>query len=170
MNVSQYKKIFIFGGPAVGKTTFAKKLSYKTGYQLISIDEIMYKNNVKQKETKMKQSLKKKIVGNQTWIVEGSTIGWSDILFKEADLVIVIRSSRFKCLYRIVRRHLKFKEKKFSLYSTVRLCVTIMPEYNKKYIINYPIEAGARNILEVDSTSFTKLHNIFSNEEKNKAN
>lgn len=164
MNISQYKKIFIFGGPAVGKTTFAKKLSDKTGYQLISIDEIMYKNNVKQQETKMKRGLKKKLVGNQTWIVEGSTIGWSDVLFKEADLVIIMRSSRIRCFYRIIKRH--FKEKKFSLFSTLRLCIKIMPEYNKEYIIKYPKKVGARNILEIDSNSFALLENIFKYEEK----
>jgi len=142
----KYNKIYLFGGPGFGKTTIAEKLSADLGYKLISLDEIMFENGHKVEEKTMIRKLKRAIRNESVWLVEGGCLGWSDFLFKEADLVIMLKVSPITALFRILKRYLH--NKKFGFRSTLKLCFKTLPAYFDKKVAEYPYKARAKKVIE----------------------
>lgn len=156
--INKYKKIFIFGGPAVGKTTAAKRISKKYDFPLISLDKIMYDGNKKREESEMSRILKKNLASYKSWVIEGGSIGWSDQLFKESDVVIILEASLPTCLYRIIRRYIK--ERKYTLLSTIIFCLKILPKYYTKSLRHYHNNFHTKNVIKINTNSFDKLNSV----------
>ena len=154
----KYKKIYLYGGPGFGKTTTGLILANKFGYKLISLDAIMYKEGKKISEKLMLEELTSLISHEPCWIVDGSCIGWSDILFKTADLVVIFETPFIVALARIIRRFIK--QTSFSFNSTLKLCLKTLPAYYTKYVVEYPYKAGAKEIIKYDGKSINKLISI----------
>lgn len=151
----KYKKVYLFGGPGFGKTTIGVKLSSIFGYKLISLGTIMYKNGEKIKEKDMVLRLKEEIKNEPMWLVEGGCLGWSDFLFKQADLIIMLKVSLVIALARIIKRYFGYRV--YSFQSTLKLCIRTLPAYYSKNVVEYPYKIGAKNIIEIGSMSFEKI-------------
>lgn len=108
-NIGQ--KIVIVGVSASGKSTFARKLSSKTGLPLVMMDSIMWKPNwtyIGDQETI--QELEKKSSGDR-WIIEGyiNTEARS-FLFEKADTIIYLDYSRITSSLRYIKRWWKHRK------------------------------------------------------------
>jgi adenylate kinase family enzyme len=96
-------KIWIGGGVAHGKSTFAKKLAKETGWALLDLDSIIFKDNCGNRhlESETEMKLREFIKNNQNWIIEGAqkrTFCFQGI--SKADIIIIIKLNKFMALGR----------------------------------------------------------------------
>lgn len=81
------KKVIIIGCPGAGKSTFARKLSAKTGLPLHYLDMIWHKadrTNVTPEEFDTKLS---EIIKNDRWIIDGNYLRTMPMRLENADTV-----------------------------------------------------------------------------------
>lgn len=104
---SNAKRIYIIGGPGVGKTTFGKNLSEVLNIPLYRGDSIAHSPDFQKIYSKKEQKNKlSKIIKKRTWILEG--FYYEDNRMKEAlkkaDLVILLKLSKPTNLIRVYKR------------------------------------------------------------------
>ena len=147
-----YKRILILGAGGSGKTTIGRKIGRIMNIESKSIDDLRYSKDFRIKfsdknaKNKLKSLLKK-----EKWILDGVYV--EDYIFpafKKADLIIVLKSTRLKLIYRIIKREtsIRKKYKNKSLLDLVKLLywsqkykhhnetkyLPIAKRYNKKII------------------------------------
>lgn len=104
------KKIWIFGFSGNGKSTLAKKLSYLLNLKSLSMDQVRFKEESKNFQTKPSsdiiQLVNDFIQENKStgWIIESSSQHTDLILVKEADVIIWLDLPYSQILYRIAKR------------------------------------------------------------------
>jgi adenylate kinase family enzyme len=94
LNIKEKRRISIVGSIAVGKTTYAKKLSKKTGIPVYHIDSIQYDEKLNIKELSQIRSEIDKIENQDQWIIDG--YGPLDMLesrFQKAEEIIFLQRS-----------------------------------------------------------------------------
>lgn len=100
-----YKKILIVGSPGSGKSTLARKISEKTGHELIHLDNEYWSDTwvaTPREEFREKVS---KLVEKDCWIMDGNYSNTFDIRLPAADVVIFLDINRFVCLFSVISRH-----------------------------------------------------------------
>jgi len=106
----EYKRIFITGGIASGKTTLAEKLSKKLKIKNYELDNIAYKRRdvwTKADYSERKKNLDK-IFQRKKWILEGFySTPWVYSIYKKADVVIILKTNKLTSKNRITRRFMK---------------------------------------------------------------
>ena len=104
-------KIHIIGCSGTGKTYLAKKLSNKYNIPHFDLDDIQWDNHSKVYGVKMpidkRDELLKKILNNDSWIVEGVYYAWVLESFELADIIYVLNISPYIYKSRIVLRFFK---------------------------------------------------------------
>jgi|SRR3989338_7933065 len=104
-------RIHICGIYGSGKSTLAKILSKKFNIPFYSLDDIKYKkkySEIRSAGDRIKEV--KKICRSKNWITEGTWSNYAEDAFKKADIIIIMKTSKLLCVYRILTRHL-FREK-----------------------------------------------------------
>jgi len=124
----KYKRIFIFGGTASGKTTLAEKLSTKFKIPYYSIDDFIYKKGWKLKYTDNQRDKKlKQFSSKKKWIIEGVQRGdWILPAVKKADFIIILSLPKYILLTRILTRELKRRFQKHPKKSDLRDTLTLI--------------------------------------------
>lgn len=103
-------RIRIVGGPGSGKSYAGKKLSEAFKIPHFDLDNIFW--HKKDKDYTLKYSEKQRakkfnaIVKKKQWIIEGTGSTWSGPSFEKADMILVLKNSKFLRAYRILRRSL----------------------------------------------------------------
>ncbi len=107
------KRIWILGGGGAGKTTFAKRLSEKTGIPFYTTDHFKYSKNFGKKY--VKKTAKKKlndIIRKRKWIIEGvHKSEWVLPGLEKAELIIFLDVGTVKRTFRSFFRERKEKRK-----------------------------------------------------------
>lgn len=115
MSKYEYKKILILGDAGRGKTTFAEKLSKKTGIQHYSTDDFFWKVKFSEANDKEKsvQEISKVYSQNQ-WIVDGTTRRLIVEGLEKADVIYFLKFNNILYQYYfLILRSLKRKNEKF---------------------------------------------------------
>ncbi|MBT3994695.1 MAG: hypothetical protein HOF01_02760 [Chloroflexi bacterium] len=112
--MTEIRKIFITGGAGVGKTTLGKQLSDRIDVPFIELDDVMWNldENGDAASTEVRKVRVSEIVGQQSWIVEGSYVGPAQDLWRDAELVIFMEASVGIVMWRLFLRHLKAELKR----------------------------------------------------------
>ena len=112
----RYRKIHIVGGPGSGKTYCAKKLEKDTGLKAYDLDRVFWDQSqstyVRASENLRDEKLRK-ILSNDSWIVEGVYYKWLSKSFDDADIIIILNPSVYLRQWRIFKR---FMYRKFILW------------------------------------------------------
>lgn len=101
------ERTLIIGSPGSGKTTFAIKLAKKLNLPLIHLDyyyhqsKFDYYNNLEDWRLKVKE-----LSSEEKWIIDGNYSLDFDIRAKRADCIIFMKCSRYKAVYRVLKRHI----------------------------------------------------------------
>jgi adenylate kinase family enzyme len=101
-------KICIGGGPGAGKTTLSRRLATKPDVPFYELDRLLNRgiDGGEPFEAAATKVLAE-ITANDTWIAEGSYLGWLEPLLIEADLIVFLDVPWRIDSYRIVSRHVK---------------------------------------------------------------
>lgn len=108
-----YKRILIVGAGGSGKTTLGKKIGKILKIESKSIDELRYSKDflIKFSDKKAKDNLNR-LLRKKNWIIDGVYAReYIYPVFKKADIVICLRTSRLKLIYRIIKRDIKERKK-----------------------------------------------------------
>lgn len=105
-------RVHVFGPPCSGKSTFAESLAKWLGVEHIDLDLIATSEGVTsdlqpalawQDRVDYVQRISERDGG---WVTEGTYLGWTDLLFEAADLVVWLDIRRGAAWRRAARRHI----------------------------------------------------------------
>jgi len=105
---SKMQKILVIGCCGSGKSTFSKKLQAVLNLELIHLDQYYHKPDWQEPEKEQWERLVSRLVQKPSWIMDGNYKGTFDIRFKEADTIIYLDYSILKCLWRVIKRIVKY--------------------------------------------------------------
>jgi adenylate kinase family enzyme len=101
-------KVMIIGCGGSGKTTLSKKLHKITGIELFHLDMLFWKPNWVESDKEEWAAVVDDISKRSSWVLDGNYGGTMDIRIQQADTVIFLDVSRWLCLYRVLKRTIKF--------------------------------------------------------------
>lgn len=102
--MKQYKRILIIGSAGSGKTVLSNKLSKKLNIEVIHLDKIYWQANWQRQSDEYCIEKTLDVVKNDEWILDGNYIQTLDIRLEKADLVILLKINRFKCIKSLFER------------------------------------------------------------------
>ena len=103
-----HRKFHILGPAGSGKSYLAAQLSARYGIPTYDLDDIFWDNRadgygVMADPVKRDDALEE-IIGREAWIIEGAYCRWVCRSLEEADVVVLLKTPRWLCEYRILRR------------------------------------------------------------------
>lgn len=107
--MQEIKRIYVTGGPGVGKTTLTNRLAEATGYPIFELDWVLWSNNDEGKRGLAADHVEKigEIAAQPAWIADGSFVGFAQEIWRTADLIIFLNLSLKVMLWRVFWRHVK---------------------------------------------------------------
>lgn len=103
------RRILILGSSGSGKSTFANVLGDKLGMDVIHLDSYFWKPNwTEAPESEWNQTLIH-LLRKESWIMDGNYSNSLKLRLEYADTVIFLDYNRLTCLYRCIKRYLKFR-------------------------------------------------------------
>jgi adenylate kinase family enzyme len=98
------QRILIIGCGGAGKSTLSRKLHAITGIPLIHLDQSYWQPNWVEPDKDDWTRTVTELIQAPSWIIDGNYGGTMDIRIQRADTIIFMDASRWKCLFRIVKR------------------------------------------------------------------
>jgi adenylate kinase family enzyme len=130
------KKIHIIGGPGSGKTFVAKTISEKFGIPHLDLDDIFWDKTSGYGNKADEQSRNEKLerfLDQSSWVVEGVYYQWLGESFDQADIIVILRTSRWLRHWRIIRRFVQRKlGLEYSKSESLRSLVDLL-KYNHSF-------------------------------------
>jgi len=99
----------ILGSSGSGKSTMAQRLGECTGLPVVHLDSISWQPGwVEAPKDEFAEKLRE-IVRGEAWIIDGNYRKWAlNARLERADTVIFLDFSRYTCLFRAIRRWIKY--------------------------------------------------------------
>ena len=106
-------KIAIIGHSGSGKSTLAQKLSKKYELPVLHFDAVQFRPNWEIRPQPSKEIMTKTFLDlHASWVIDGN---YSKLYYQrrmeEADVIVVLLFNRWRCLWQVTRRYLKYKDK-----------------------------------------------------------
>ena len=98
------RRVMVVGGCGAGKSTFAKKLSAKTGLPLTHLDCLGWRGNWEKVPREEFDRLLGEAVAREEWIIDGNYNRTIPVRLKRADTVFWFDFSGLRCLAGVVER------------------------------------------------------------------
>lgn len=118
---SQWRRVFIVGGPGSGKTRLGRIISQTIGCPLFELDAVGYEGGAGA-ERSLEDRLRDvaNIASQDRWVAEGSYIDWTEALAKAADGIVVLDLPWRVAKHRIVMRHAKASLRRSNRHAGLR--------------------------------------------------
>ncbi len=97
-------KIAIIGSPGSGKSTLAFKLQEITGLPLYHLDQYFWKPGWERPDREKFAVIHDALCDASEWIIEGMAVRHLEYRIQQADIVIFLDISLYRCLYRTYKR------------------------------------------------------------------
>ncbi|WEV60463.1 AAA family ATPase [Streptococcaceae bacterium ESL0729] len=106
-------KLLLLGPPGSGKSTLARKLAESLNIPTLHLDKIWHETDYsKEAESILRSQQEAFMKEHDSWLIDGNYLGTLDLRLRDADLVVVLECPRYKRIFRIIKRSLKFKKSK----------------------------------------------------------
>ncbi len=104
------QRVNVIGSGGAGKSTFARRLGALTGLEVIHLDALFWRAGWQQTPRPEWRELVGRLVARDAWIMDGNFDGSTlDIRLPAGDTVVYLDFPRPLCLYRVVKRRLKYR-------------------------------------------------------------
>lgn len=101
-------KILIAGCSGAGKSTLSKALNEISGIPIYPMDNYYFNENWKGKDDDTWEKIVKDIASKDAWITDGNYSRTMKYRLEKADVAIFLDASTWTCMYRVIRRTLKY--------------------------------------------------------------
>ncbi len=98
------EKVLVIGSGGSGKSTLARRLAKTTGLPLIHLDAIYWRSGWDKMPTLEWVSTVERLVKQPEWIMDGNYSGTLELRLRSCDTVIVMDTSPWLCLWRVLKR------------------------------------------------------------------
>ncbi len=105
----QINKIMIIGCCGAGKSTLSFKLAEHFDLPLIHLDRLFWKSGWVESERDEWIAKHQEIIDQDQWIIDGNYSSTMSERLEKADLVICMDLPRWKCLWGILKRRIKYQ-------------------------------------------------------------
>lgn len=103
------KRIVVIGCGGSGKSTFSRRLVQRLGLDVIHLDAEYWRPGW-EKTPKMEWETRvRELLNSDAWIMDGNFGGTRELRFAECDTIIFMDMPRRVCLYRVVKRLIKYR-------------------------------------------------------------
>jgi len=103
------KRVLVIGSGGAGKSTFATRLGEKLGLQVIHLDRVYWRAGwVEPPKDEWRRTVEGLCAGGG-WVMDGNYSGTLDVRLAACDTVVFLDLPRTVCLFRIVKRALKYR-------------------------------------------------------------
>jgi len=102
------KKVIVIGSGGSGKSTFARELGERTGIEVIHLDQEYWRPNWEKTPTDEWEAKVAAMLERDSWIMDGNFGGTREMRMRAADTIIFLDLPRHICLYRILKRTIKY--------------------------------------------------------------
>jgi adenylate kinase family enzyme len=157
------RRIHICGAYGSGKTTLAKELSKLLKIPYYSFDDIKYiVKYTKKRPLHERRDIVKKIASKPKFIIEGAWSNYGEEAFKNADLIILVNTKPWECVYQVVKRYVK---KERNVKNDFKTALIILKKAFVYYYTKSPISFKAHmNLIK----KYNKDHILLNNRDKTK--
>ena len=107
-------KIIIIGNLGSGKSTLARKVQAQTQLPLLQLDTLWHTTDYSDAAQECFLAQQQQFMRQPDWIIEGNYKGSLKQRVVQADLIIWLKVSRSKAVYRVIKRSLRFKRSRRS--------------------------------------------------------
>ncbi|MGJ9381920.1 DNA topology modulation protein [Salipaludibacillus sp. CF4.18] len=104
-------KIILIGSSGSGKSTMARQLGDKLNVDVYHLDSLFWKPGWVEVPKNEQRETQKQLVRKDRWIIDGDYESTVDLRMNAADTVIFLDTNRYLCLYRVVNRWRKHRNK-----------------------------------------------------------
>jgi adenylate kinase family enzyme len=101
------KRILVYGVCGAGKTTFARRLSERTGITWTSVDDLTHLPGWVVRSDEFQIAEIEKICAGETWILDSAYRRWVHLPLSRADLIVGLDYPRWFSFLRLLRRTAK---------------------------------------------------------------
>lgn len=103
------QRVAIIGCCGAGKSTLSNQLGLKLNLPIIHLDSDYWQPGWVETSTEEWITKQKLLVKEECWIIDGNYLKTIDIRLQAADTIILLDFPRILCLWRVVRRYLRYK-------------------------------------------------------------
>jgi len=102
------RRVHVTGGPGSGKTTLAQRVGVLLDAPVYEMDWVGWERDTGRERT-VEEKLERVhgIAAQETWVTEGTMLGWTDALLRAADLVIWLDVPWPVAVWRMLLRHVR---------------------------------------------------------------
>jgi len=104
-------KIMVIGCCGAGKSTLARHLGKKLNLPVIHLDQQYFSANWTEPSAEEWAPKVQALASGDQWIIDGNYGGTMDIRLKKVDTIVFLHFSRWLCLYRVLKRIVKYHGK-----------------------------------------------------------
>ncbi|WKA60105.1 DNA topology modulation protein [Planococcus shenhongbingii] len=105
------KKIAVIGSGGSGKSTFSRKLGKKLSIEVFHLDAVLWKPDWEAVTKEQQKIIQHQLIAKSQWIIDGNYNGTLDIRLRAADCIIFMDLPRSLCLYRVLLRMVRYRNK-----------------------------------------------------------
>ncbi len=105
------KRIAVIGNAGSGKSTVAQKLQSVLHLPLYHLDQYFWKPGWGQPDRDEYKKIHDELCDRDEWIIEGTNLSLWDHRMERAQALVILKIPRLQCLWRIVKRAIKFHGK-----------------------------------------------------------
>ena len=107
VDIREFKKILIFGVSGAGKTTFARRISKDLDFYPVFMDQHLWLEYWKRKSDKEFIKSIDAELECEKWVLEGALPRFVIKYAHESNIVIWIKVSKYKAIFRVISRMIK---------------------------------------------------------------
>ena len=107
---SRLNKISVFGSSGSGKSTITKAIAEKLKIAPVFLDEHLLEKDWTFNPNSWKDKIDA-LLTTDSWIAEGNYLRAMESRVKESDVIIMLDFPVHICLFRVINRHLKYRNK-----------------------------------------------------------
>jgi adenylate kinase family enzyme len=103
------KRILVIGSGGAGKSTFARELGAILDLPVIHLDQAYWKAGWEKPSKEEWSEAVDRLIAQHEWIMDGNFGGTLPQRVKRADAIILLDISRWICLWRVLKRIVKYR-------------------------------------------------------------
>lgn len=157
------KRVVVIGSGGSGKSTFSRQLGEVTGLPVVHLDKLYWHAGWVKTPADEWQAIVQRELDKPEWIMDGNFGGTRAIRLAACDTVIFLDLPRWLCMYRIVKRTIKYH--KGTRPDMAEGCEERFDPEFLLWVWNYPSSGRKRVIQELDELADKEIITLKSRAE-----